>query len=181
MAYKMSGPSLYTNIQRSSHGYRVGHTDSKSKVIPGDESGTTISMKEENGDPLERGSIQGIGLTTGKTVNMKPGDTHVFKGDNEVLETPLGMHDGVPHWSSTPKYRRDGTLKKVVTKNNKKCKDCEKYRSVIKFDKNGHIKSAKNNKTKNKHKKSVQRLSGSKWINRDMTPYEGLGGELAIK
>ena len=89
MAYKQSGPSLYPNLQRSSHGYRIGYTDSKSKVLPGDKDGTTISMKEENGDPLEKGDIKGVGLTTGKTVTMKPGETHVFKGDSEVLETPL--------------------------------------------------------------------------------------------
>ena len=89
MGYKMSGPSLYPNIQRSSHGYRKGHTDSESKIIPGDKSGTTISMKEEDGAPLEKGNIEGTGLTTGKKVVMKPGETHVFKGDSEVLETPL--------------------------------------------------------------------------------------------
>ena len=157
MGYKMSGPSLYPNIQRSSHGYRKGHTDSKSKIIPGDKSGTTISMKEEDGAPLEKGSIEGTGLTTGKKVVMKPGETHVFKGDSEVLETPLAQK------KSKAKYRKDGTLKKVVTKDKE-----TGYKSKIKFDKTGRIKSAKNNRTKNKHKKSKQRLSQSKWVKDDM-------------
>ena len=80
-------------------------------------------------------------------------------------------------WKSNAKYRKDGTLKKVVTKDHPDCDDCENYKSTIKFDKEGHIKSAKNNKTKNKHKKSTQRLSRAKWIKRDMTPYEDLAGE----
>ena len=157
MGYKMSGPSLYPNVQRSSHGYRKGHTDSESKIIPGDKSGTTISMKEEDGAPLEKGSIEGTGLTTGKKVTMKPGETHVFKGDSEVLETPLAQK------KSKAKYRKDGTLKKVVTKDKE-----TGYKSKIKFDETGRIKSAKNNRTKNKHKKSKQRLSQSNWIEEDM-------------
>ena len=66
--------------------------------------------------------------------------------------SPLKMHNGVPHWKSNPKFRRDGTLKKVVTRNNKKCKDCEPYKSVIRFDKSGHIKSARNSETKNRYR-----------------------------
>tara|TARA_R110000772_G_scaffold80234_1_gene171364 strand:+ start:403 stop:744 length:342 start_codon:yes stop_codon:yes gene_type:complete len=85
MGYKMSGPSLYPNIKRSSHGYRKGHAPSESKVIPSNE----ISMKEENGDPLQKGDIKGTGLTTGNTKVMKPGKNYTFAGDNEVLETPL--------------------------------------------------------------------------------------------
>tara|TARA_R110002051_G_scaffold235622_1_gene297076 strand:- start:40 stop:681 length:642 start_codon:yes stop_codon:yes gene_type:complete len=166
MTYKMPGPSLYPNIQRSSHGYRIGHTDSKSKVIPGDEGGTTISMKEENGDPLEKGDIKGVGLTTGKTVAMKPGETHVFKDDSEVLETPMTYRSPLLEKKSKAKWRKDGTLRKVVTTD-----DETGYRSVITFDREGHIKSAKNNRTDNKHKKSIQRLSGSDWINEDMSIY----------
>lgn len=166
MAYKQSGPSLYPNIQRSSHGYRIGHTNSKSKVIPGDKNGTTISMKEENGAPLERGSIQGVGLTTGKTVTMKPGEVHVFKGDSEVLETPMTYRSPLLEKKSNARWRKDGTLRKVVTTD-----DETGYRSVIRFDREGRIKSARNNQTNNKHRKSVQRLSGSDWINEDMAIY----------
>jgi len=113
---------------------------------------------------------------------------HGFKNSDSILsqsqdkskkkdKTPLKMHNGVPHWKSNSKFRRDGTLKKVVTRNNKKCKDCEPYKSVIRFDKSGHIKSARNSETKNKYKKSTQRLSKAKWIKRDMTPYQDLGGK----
>ena len=92
--FRMPGQSLYPNIKRSSSGYRLGSSviDEKEVIIPGDEDGTTISMKEENGDPLEKGDIKATGLTTGKEVTMKPGETHVFKGDSEVLETPLAQH-----------------------------------------------------------------------------------------
>ena len=85
MGYKMSGPSLYPNVQRSSHGYRKGHDPSKSKVIPSNH----ISMCEDDGSPLEKGDIKGTGLTTGNTKVMKPGKNYTFAGDNEVLETPL--------------------------------------------------------------------------------------------
>ena len=89
----------------------------------------------------------------------------------------------IPHWESTPKYRKDGTLKKVVTKakrgsGNKESRSRlqgvlgkNNYKSVIKFDEEGRIESARNNRTKNKDKKAVQRLSRSKWIERDLTPY----------
>jgi len=156
MGYKMSGPSLYSNVQRSSHGYRKGHAPSESKVIPSNE----ISMKEEDGDPLEKGDIKGTGLTTGNTKIMKPGKNYTFAGDNEVLETPMLEK------KSKAKWRKDGTLKKVITKDKE-----TGYKSKIKFDKEGRIKSAKNNKTKNKHKKSKQRLSSSKWVKEDMLDY----------
>lgn len=176
MAYKQSGPSLYPNIQRSSHGYRIGHTDSASKVIPGDKGSTTISMKEENGDPLEKGDIKGVGLTTGKTVTMKPGETHVFKDDSEVLETPMAYRSPLLEKKSKAKWRKDGTLRKVVTTD-----DETGYRSVIRFDKEGHIKSAKNNQTDNKHKKSTQRLSGSNWIDEDMSIYSNNADVVSTK
>ena len=99
-----------------------------------------------------------------------------LKGSS-LYGSPLTMHKGVPHWKSNAKYRKDGTLRKVVTKEHEDCDDCDNYKSTIKFDKDGHIISAKNNKTKNKHKKSTQRLSRAKWIRRDMTPYEDLAGE----
>ena len=100
--------------------------------------------------------------------------------------SPLKDHvkdrDGntIPHWRSKAKWRKDGTLKKVVTTSKKGSGNKEhkpflkggKYRSVIKFDKTGRIKSAKNNRTKNKNKKTTQRLSRAKWIGRDLTPYE---------
>ncbi len=44
MGYKMKGSSFYPNIPRSYHGYRKGHTPSESKIIPGGEDGTNISM-----------------------------------------------------------------------------------------------------------------------------------------
>ena len=93
------------------------------------------------------------------------------------LKSPFPMHKGVPHWKSRAKFRKDGTLKKVITKDHEACEDCEDYKSTIKFDKDGHIISARNNQTKNKYKKSTQRLSKAKWIQRDMTPYQGLAGE----
>ena len=94
MGYKMSGPSLYPNVQRSSHGYRKGHDPSKSKVIPSNH----ISMCEDDGSPLEKGDIKGTGLTTGNTKVMKPGKSYKFTGDKEVLETPMAQkEDFKPH------------------------------------------------------------------------------------
>ena len=93
------------------------------------------------------------------------------------------LSDSKPYWKSNAKWRKDGTLKKVVTKANRKSENPESrsfiqgilgknnYKSTIKFDKEGRMKSAKNNRTKDKHKKSKQRLSRSKWIGRDLTPY----------
>lgn len=89
----------------------------------------------------------------------------------------------IPHWKSKAKWRKDGTLKKVVTKAKRGSGNPEarswiqgifgknNYKSKIKFDKTGRIKSAKNNRTKNRHKKDPRRLSRAKWIARDMTPY----------
>ena len=98
--------------------------------------------------------------------------------------SPLKTHvGGKPHWKTKAKYRKDGTMKKVVTKAKRGSGNPESrswlqgvfgknnYKSVIKFDKEGKIKSAKNNRTKNKHKKSPQRTKRSKWIARDLTPY----------
>lgn len=107
----MSGPSLYPNIKRSSHGYRIGHTPSESKIIPSNK----ISMKEENGDPLEKGNIKGTGLTTGNTKIMKPGEEHTFAGDKEVLETPLAQR--LPKENTVPPA---GTSKVKTNKNNDK-------------------------------------------------------------
>ena len=94
--------------------------------------------------------------------------------------SPVKMHEGKPHWKSKAKWRKDGTLKKVVTKSKRGSGNPEhkgvfkggRYKSTIKFDKTGRVKSAKNNRTKNKHKKDPRRLSSAKWIDRDMTPYE---------
>ena len=87
----MSGPSLYPNIKRSTSGYRVNSDDRDEKelVVPGDENGTKISMKEEDGSPLEKGCVKGTGLQTGKIIIMKPGEEHTFAGDKEVLEQPI--------------------------------------------------------------------------------------------
>ena len=154
MAFKMRGPSLYTD----SNGFRKGHNEDKSQVkIP---SGN-ITMTEEDGSPLEAGPLYGTGTTTGETKYMEPGKNYEFTGDNEVIETKPFKQK-----KSKAKWRRDGTLKKVVTKDKK-----TGYRSVIRFDKEGRIKSAKNNQTKNKHKKSTQRLSKAQWIKEDMSTY----------
>ena len=67
---------------------------------------------------------------------------------------------------SKPKWRKDGTLKKVVTIDKE-----TGYRSIIRFDKEGRIKSAKNNQTKNRHRKDPRRLSRSAWIREDMAVY----------
>ena len=83
----MSGPSLYPNIKRSKSGYRKDSPD-KDELNLIIESGE-ISMKEDNGDPLEKGAIKGTGLQTGVTIVMKPGKSYKFTGDKEVLETPL--------------------------------------------------------------------------------------------
>jgi len=162
MGYKMSGPSLYPNIQRSSQGYRKGHTPSKSKIITSNK----ISMRELDGSPLERGKIKGTGLTTGQTKIMEPGSNYVFAGDKEVLETPITYKSPLLEKKSRAKWRKDGTLKKVITVDKE-----TGYRSVIRFDKEGRIKSAKNNQSKNKHKKDPRRLSRSTWIKEDMAIY----------
>lgn len=91
MSFKMKGPSLYRNTKVTSSGYRSNSPDvnNKQNIIPGN----TISMKEENGKPLEKGSIKGKGMTTGKTKVMKPGKDYKFPGDKAVLETPLKKKD----------------------------------------------------------------------------------------
>ena len=87
----MSGPSLYPNLRRSTSGYRKGSDayNDPILVVPGDEDSTIISMEEENGDPLKKGDIKATGLTTGKTIVMKPGSTYEFPEDKEVLEEPV--------------------------------------------------------------------------------------------
>ena len=83
----MPGPSLYSNIKRSTSGYRANSDDRDKKelIVPSNK----ISMKENDGAPLERGPVLGTGLTTGNKKVMKPGETYTFKGDKEVLEFPL--------------------------------------------------------------------------------------------
>tara|TARA_R110002020_G_scaffold40256_1_gene119160 strand:+ start:125 stop:640 length:516 start_codon:yes stop_codon:yes gene_type:complete len=148
----MRGPSLYTDP----NGFRKGHNVDKDEVkIP---SGN-ITMTEEDGSDLEAGPLYGTGTTTGETKYMEPGKDYEFTGDNEVVESKPPLKQK----KSKAKYRKDGTLKKVVTKDKE-----TGYKSKIKFDKTGRIKSAKNNRTKNKHKKSKQRLSRSKWVREDM-------------
>ena len=85
--FTMSGPSLYPNLRRSTSGYRKGSdaVNDESLVVPSNK----ICMCEENGDPLEKGSIKGTGLTTGVTITMKPGKSYEFPGDEEVLEEPV--------------------------------------------------------------------------------------------
>jgi len=110
---------------------------------------------------------------------LKSGNKSSFKEMGG--ESPAKTHnDGKPHWKSKSKWRKDGTLKKVVTTSKRGSGNPEhkgifeggRYKSVIKFDEEGRIKSAKNNRTKNKNKKKVQRLSRAKWITRDLTPYD---------
>tara|TARA_R100000278_G_scaffold1337_1_gene2712 strand:- start:910 stop:1398 length:489 start_codon:yes stop_codon:yes gene_type:complete len=101
---------------------------------------------------------------------------------NKKEESPAKMHKGKPHWRSKSKWRSDGTLKKVVTKSKRGSGNPEhkgifsggRYKSVIKFDKTGRIESARNNRTKNKHKSDPRRLAKAKWIKRDMTPYDDM-------
>ena len=85
--FKLKGPSLYPNIIRSSSGYRI-NSDAYNEsclIVPDNK----ISMKEENGDPLEKGKIKGTGLTTGTSIIMEPGKAYEFPGDEEVLEEPV--------------------------------------------------------------------------------------------
>ena len=94
--FKMSGPSLYPNLRRSASGYRKGSNavNDDSLVVPSNK----ISMCEDDGSPLEKGDIKGTGLTTGNTMVMKPGKSYEFKGDKEVLETPMAQtEDFKPH------------------------------------------------------------------------------------
>tara|TARA_Y100001938_G_C7798907_1_gene286141 strand:- start:80 stop:442 length:363 start_codon:yes stop_codon:yes gene_type:complete len=110
---------------------------------------------------------------------LKSGNKSSFKelGGDSPNKTHI---DGKPHWKSKAVWRKDGTLKKVITTSKKGSGNPEhkgifkggKYKSIIKFDKEGKIKSAQNNRTKNKNKKKVQRLSRAKWITRDLTPYD---------
>ena len=87
----------------------------------------------------------------------------MFFKSSEVLKTPMTYRSPLLEKKSKAEWRKDGTLKKVITVD-----DETGYRSVITFDKEGHIESARNNQTDNKHKKSIQRLSRSAWINEDM-------------
>ena len=164
MAFKMRGPSLYTDP----NGFRKGHN-----IKYGDSAlikSNKITMTEEDGSPLEEGPLLGTGTTTGTTKYMEPGKDYEFAGDNEVIETPLAQK------KSKAKWRKDGTLRKVVTKDKE-----TGYRSVIRFDKEGRIKSAKNNQTKNKHRKSTQRLSKAKWIKEDMAKYSNDSSIISTK
>jgi len=85
--FKLKGPSLYPNLRRSSSGYRNNSdaVNEESLIVPDNK----ISMKEENGDPLEKGNIKGTGLTTGTSIIMEPGKEYEFPGDKEVLEEPV--------------------------------------------------------------------------------------------
>ena len=157
----MKGPTLYTDP----NGFRKGHNiDKKSVTVPS----SSITMTEEDGSPLETGPLYGTGTTTGETKYMEPGKNYEFTGDNEVVETKPAFAYRSPLLEkiSKPKWRKDGTLKKVVTIDRE-----TGYRSVIRFDKEGRIKSAKNNQTKNRHRKDPRRLSRSAWIKEDMAVY----------
>ena len=157
----MKGPTLYTDP----NGFRKGHNiDKKSVTVPS----SSITMTEEDGSPLETGPLYGTGTTTGETKYMEPGKNYEFTGDNEVVETKPAFAYRSPLLEkiSKPKWRKDGTLKKVVTIDRE-----TGYRSVIRFDKEGRIKSAKNNQTKNRHRKDPRRLSRSAWIREDMAVY----------
>ena len=85
--FKLKGPSLYPNLRRSSSGYRNNSdaVNEESLIVPDNK----ISMKEESGDPLEKGNIKGTGLTTGISIIMEPGKEYEFPGDEEVLEEPV--------------------------------------------------------------------------------------------
>jgi len=85
--FKLTGPSLYPNLRRSTGGFRNNSEDKNEDALI--IKGNKISMEEENGDPLEKGDIKGTGLTTGKTITMKPGKNYEFPGDEEVLEEPV--------------------------------------------------------------------------------------------
>ena len=87
MRYKMSGPSLYPNLRRSTDGFRNNSEDKNQDALV--IKGNKISMSEEDGGKLKKGDIKGTGLTTGNTKIMKPGKNYTFAGDNEVLETPM--------------------------------------------------------------------------------------------
>ena len=177
MGFKMKG---FTYPGKSSEGYQKDSPDRNkpSNVIPSNK----ITMKEKDGKPLQKGKIIGIGNKTGNKKIMKPGKDYTFKGDTEVLETPVKYHKGKPHWKSKLKTRKDGTFRKVVTKSKRGSGNPEhkglfsggRYKSVIKFDKSGKVISAKNNRTKNKHKKDPRRISRASWIKRDMTPYDDM-------
>ena len=85
--FKLTGPSLYPNLRRSSSGYRKDSdaVNDESLVVPSNK----ISMKEDCGCPLEKGKIKGTGLTTGISIVMEPGKEYEFPGDEEVLEEPV--------------------------------------------------------------------------------------------
>ena len=160
MPFKMRGPTLYTDP----NGFRKGHNiEKKSVTIPSKH----ITMTEEDGTPLEAGPLYGTGTTTGITKYMEPGKDYKFTGDNKVVETkPFTYKTPFLEKKSKAFWRKDGTLKKVVTVDKE-----TGYRSVIKFDKEGRIKSAKNNKTDNKNKKDPRRLATANWIKEDMSTY----------
>ena len=85
MAFKMKG----FPYKVSSDGYRKGRNIGEKKVII---PGNTISMKENDGSPLEKGLIQGEGLNTGNIQVMEPGGgPYLFEGDKAVIETPLSL------------------------------------------------------------------------------------------
>lgn len=164
----MKGPSLYPKVTTTGYRKDSPDVDNEQNLIPSNE----ISMKENDGKPLEKGKIKGVGTTTGQTKIMKPGEEYTFEGDESVLETPLEQD---VLWKSKLKTRKDGTFRKVVTKDKRGSGNKEgNYRSVIKFDKEGKIRKAKSNKTKNKLKKSKRRLNKAKWIKRDMSPYDSM-------
>jgi hypothetical protein len=108
----MSGPSLYPKLKRSKSGYRKDSPDKneESLVVPDNK----ISMKEEDGSPLEKGKIKGTGMQTGTSIVMEPGKNYEFTGDNEVLETPLTNVSP----SKAKKILKDGTVhgKKLTEK-----------------------------------------------------------------
>ena len=160
MPFKMRGPALYTDP----NGFRKGHNIRKNSVII--PSGS-ITMTEEDGSDLEAGPLYGTGMTTGETILMEPGKDYEFTGDNKVVETkPFTYKSPFLEKKSKAFWRKDGTLKRVVTVDKE-----TGYRSVIRFDKEGRIKSAKNNQTKNKYRKDPRRLSRSAWIKEDMEVY----------
>ena len=107
MAFKMKGPSFYTDP----NGFRKGHNQNKKRVkIPSGK----ITMTEKDGSPLEAGPLYGTGTSTRKTILMKPGKNYEFAGDNEVLETPLANVSP----SKAKKILKDGTVhgKKLTEK-----------------------------------------------------------------
>jgi len=176
MAFKMRG-FKYPGNNESPLKARQQKMGAGDRVIDGE-------LCDAFGNPKPKQMKENIGKMTDTPDFTKKKDPAKGLNIENSEDSPLQNHvDGKPHWKTKAKYRKDGTLKKVVTKakrgsGNKESRSVlqgvfgkNNYKSTIKFDEDGRIKSAKNNRTANKNKKKVQRLSKSKWVERDLTPY----------